>query len=430
MYKFPYWLGLACLLANPAAAQLTLTTPALERTEAIPASVSAPASAAVLSLSVAQALALEKNAGIAAAGNEVKAVEGALQQAGARPNPELAVTMEDTRKSTRSTTYQLNQAIELGGKRGARIDAAERTRDAALLELAMKRGDIRSAVTTAYFAVLAAQERRRLAQETLKLAGTAANMTARRVIAGKISPVEETKARVVEASARLELNQAASELVTARKRLAVLWGDNVLRYDNVEGRLEGLPALPAIADIVARTANAPALRLAKIEVTRRQALARVESSKRVPDLTVSMGRKRDEEARRNMWVIGVSVPLPLFDSNQGNLREALHRSDKARDELQLTESRLDLDVAEAYERLRNAHQEVAALQQDILPGAQSAYDAAGKGFELGKFSFLEVLDTQRTLFQSKLQHLRALSEGHQAAADIDRLLGDNALTTN
>ena len=420
MYKFTYWLGLACLLANPAVAQFSVATPSSVRT----VSDEQP----VLSLPAAQALALEKNAGIAAAGNEVKAVEGALQQAGARPNPELAATMEDTRKSTRTTTYQLNQAIELGGKRGARIDAAERGRDAALLELAVKRGEIRSAVTTAYFGVLGAQERQRLAQETLKLATTAAGMAARRVSAGKISPVEETKARVVESSARLELNQAASELITARKRLAALWGDNALRYANVEGRLEGLPVLPEIADIVARVPNAPVLRLAKIEVTRRQALARVESSKRVPDLTVSLGSKRDEEARRNMWVIGVSVPLPLFDTNQGNLREALSRTDKARDELQLAENRLDLEVAEAYERLRNAHQEAGALQQDILPAAQSAYDAAGKGFELGKFSFLEVLDAQRTLFQAKLQHLRALSQGHGAAADIDRLLGDDELT--
>jgi len=420
MYKFPYWLGLACLLANPAVAQLTAATPSPVSAMSDPGPV--------LSLQAAQALALEKNAGIAAAGNEVKAVEGALQQAGARPNPELAATMEDTRKSTRTTTYQLNQAIELGGKRGARIDAAERGRDAALLELAIKRSEIRGAVTTAYFGVLGAQERQRLAQDTLKLASTAAVMAGRRVTAGKISPVEETKARVVESSARLELNQASSELLTARKRLAALWGDNALRYATVEGRLDGLPALPEISDIVARVPNAPALRLAKIEVTRRQALARVETSKRVPDLTVSLGSKRDEEARRNMWVIGVSVPLPLFDTNQGNVREALHRTDKARDELQLAENRLDLEVAEAYERLRNAHQEATALQQDILPAAQSAYDAAGKGFELGKFSFLEVLDAQRTLFQARLQYLRTLSQGHGAAVEIDRLLGDDELT--
>ena len=63
------------------------------------------------------------------------------------------------------------------------------------------------------------------------------------------------------------------------------------------------------------------------------------------------------------------------------------------------------------------------LQRDIMPGAQSAYDAATKGFELGKFSFLEVLDAQRTSFQAKSQYLRALAEAHRSAAEIERILG-------
>ena len=63
------------------------------------------------------------------------------------------------------------------------------------------------------------------------------------------------------------------------------------------------------------------------------------------------------------------------------------------------------------------------LRTDILPGALSAYEAASKGFELGKFSFLDVLDAQRTLFQAKTQYVRALAESHRSAADIDRIIG-------
>jgi cobalt-zinc-cadmium efflux system outer membrane protein len=85
--------------------------------------------------------------------------------------------------------------------------------------------------------------------------------------------------------------------------------------------------------------------------------------------------------------------------------------------------RLFNELAQAHERLNTAHQEVALLQRDILPGAQSALNAATRGFELGKFSFLEVLDAQRTSFQTKSQYLRALSEAHQSAAEIERILG-------
>ncbi len=120
----------------------------------------------------------------------------------------------------------------------------------------------------------------------------------------------------------------------------------------------------------------------------------------------------------------MSIPLPLFDTNRGNVLEALRRSDKARDELSATQIRLDGEMAQAYEQLNMARQEVDALQKEILPGAQSAYDAATKGFEFGKFGFLDVLDAQRTLLQAKSQYLRALSEAHRAAAEIDRILGE------
>ncbi|WP_016836733.1 TolC family protein, partial [Herbaspirillum lusitanum] len=300
---------------------------------------------------------------------------------------------------------------------------AERSREAARMELAIRRDDIRIAATSAFFAVLTAQERRRLAQESAELARSAADATGRRVTAGKISPVEETRARVAAASARLELGQAEGELDLARRRLAGLWGKAQPRFTLAEGVAGQLPPLPAIADIAERSTDAPQLRLARLEVERRQALSKIESSKRIPDATLSLGRKRDEEAGRSMWVVGVSMPLPFLDSNRGNLEEALRRTDKARDELAAAETRVRTDIAQAYEKLRNAHAEVAVLQSDILPGAQSAYAAAGKGFELGKFNFLEVLDAQRTLFQARSQYLRAISDAHLASAELERLLG-------
>lgn len=103
--------------------------------------------------------------------------------------------------------------------------------------------------------------------------------------------------------------------------------------------------------------------------------------------------------------------------------EALRRADKARDEQAAGEIRLASEVAQAYERLNALSLEVDILKKKILPGAQSAYEAASKGFELGKFNFLEVVDAQRTFFQAKSQYLRALAEAHRASADIDRVLG-------
>lgn len=143
----------------------------------------------------------------------------------------------------------------------------------------------------------------------------------------------------------------------------------------------------------------------------------------MPDVTVSLGMNRIEAPGRNQAMVGVSVPLPVFDRNQGNLLEAQRRADKARDELAGTEARLGTELALAVERLATARQEAESLQQDILPGAQSAYAAATTGFEYGKFGFLDVLDAQRVLLQARSHYLRAVSEAHRAGADIERILG-------
>jgi len=318
---------------------------------------------------------------------------------------------------------QINQAIELGGKRAARIESAERGRDVAAADLATQRLEIRAATVAAFFDVLVAQERVRLAEALLDLAQRATQAASRRVMAGKVSPVEETKARVAEGSVRVEFNQAQAELASARKRLAATWGNPSPRFERADGRAETLPAVPTSEEITNRLAASPALARARLEVDRRSALAEVERTRRIPNVTVSLGAKRAEELGRDQAVVGLSIPLPLFDRNQGNLLEALRRADKARDELAATEVRLSTEIAQAHERLKALSLEVGTLQKEILPGAQSAYEAASKGYELGKFSFLEVLDAQRTFFQARSQYLRALADAHRAAADIDRVLG-------
>jgi cobalt-zinc-cadmium efflux system outer membrane protein len=122
-------------------------------------------------------------------------------------------------------------------------------------------------------------------------------------------------------------------------------------------------------------------------------------------------------------LMGISVPIPLYNRNQGNLLEALRREDKARDELLATRIRLESEVYQVVERLDARRQELDLLRSEVLPGAMSAYEAATIGFENGKFSFLEVLDAQRTLFSAKSQYLNALAALHRAVTDLESILG-------
>ena len=376
-----------------------------------------------LTLQDALTQAMASNAELSAARRELEAAEGPVLQGGTRPNPELSVLLEDTQRATRTTTLQINQPIELGGKRAARITAAERGRDIAAAELAAKRAELRATVVSAFHDVLLAQEHVKLAGEAAQLAKRASDAAGKRVQAGKVSPVEGTRAKVAEATARLEAAQAASELRLSRQRLAATWGDASPRFDTVEAG-NALAPVPTFDAVSARLAASPSLRRAQIEVQRRSALSDLERAKRTPDLTVSLGVKRDEQVGRNQAVIGLSIPLPLFDRNQGNLLEALRREDKSRDELAAADIQLKSAVTQAWGRLDTAGTEARTIREQVMPGAQSAYDAATQGFELGKFNFLDVLDAQRTLFQAQAQYLRARGEAHRAAAVIDRLLGD------
>ena len=161
-----------------------------------------------LTLANAVQLALAQHPELAAARREVDATLGALDQAGVYQNPALSVELEDLRQGRRTTTVMLSQPFELGGKRAARIAAAERAADVARAQLQARQSDLRAGVTAAFFDALIAQERVQLAQASLALAQTGSQAAGQRVQAGKVSPVEETRARLAEAGVRLELLQA------------------------------------------------------------------------------------------------------------------------------------------------------------------------------------------------------------------------------
>lgn len=419
MGRFVLPLGLAALLyINPLFAQ-TPYAPAINAV--VLAAQNEPA--ANLTLNKAMELAIEANPELAVARRELDAVAAQRVQAAVFRNPELSVDVEDTRSATRQTTYWLGQPLELGGKRGARIESAERARDVANAELDMRFAGVRAAVIQGFFEVMAAQERLRLAQSSMELANRGLDAASRRVTAGKVSPVEETRARVAASGARIELNQATGDLANARKRLAAFWGNPTPRFTEATGELELLPTLPSLPTLNERLAAAPEILRAQHEVNRRDAMLKLEESRRYPDLIVRGGVQRSEASGERVNVMGLAIAIPIFDRNQGNILEARRRAELARDAQTATDVRLRTDLSQAHQRLAVALQEVADIRNEILPGAQSALDATTRGFELGKFNFLDVLDAQRTLFLARSQYVRALGEVQRTVAELEAILG-------
>jgi cobalt-zinc-cadmium efflux system outer membrane protein len=149
----------------------------------------------------------------------------------------------------------------------------------------------------------------------------------------------------------------------------------------------------------------------------------VEQSKRIPDVTVSGGVRYLHETEDHAFVVGFSLPLLLFDRNQGGIREARARLEQAEHERRATEVRVGTSLTEAYQHLVSAANEVKVLQQEVLPATHETFRAIQEGYRQGKFGFLEVLDAQRTLFETRRQFLETLTTYHEAVADIERLIG-------
>ncbi|MDH0863852.1 TolC family protein [Mitsuaria sp. GD03876] len=376
-----------------------------------------------LTLDAAVQAALRQNPLLRASGHELAATDGAVRQAGLIPNPSLSLDIEDTRRETRSTSLMLSQTIELGGKRAARVELARRDRELAAADLETQRAEVRAGTIQAFFDTLIAQERVQVARESLQIAASGAQAVSRRVTAGKVSPVEDTRARVAESGARIELRLAEADLAAALRALAAAMGEAPGAIARVDGSADALPALPDGPAMDARIDQSPLLRRARLAVQRADAAFDLERTRATPDVTVGLGGKRATELGRTQPLISVSIPIPLFDRNQGAQFEALRKRDAAQALAQAEEQRLRAEVLQAVDQLQARAEEVQVLRRDVLPGAQGAYEAARRGFELGKFGFLDVLDAQRTWLQARGQYFTALSQAHRLSADIDRRLG-------
>ncbi len=383
-----------------------------------------------ISLQQATALALQANPTIAVAmrGREV---ESALAlQAASRPNPTLSGQVADLRSQNRIASIAISQQLETAGKRDKRMAAADAALSMADADIRITQAEISAKTYAAFYQVLAAQQAQILATELLQIATTSKEATAKRVLAGKVSPVEETKAKVAEAGLKIELASANQQLAAAKQRLASLWS-NGLQANNHEGYaavgdLDKLNNIPTLEDLMTQVADSPRLKKASLAITQKQALSAIEQSKQTPDVTLSLGAQRNEELGGiTQAIIGLSIPIPVFDKNQGNVQSARAREFQSIDEKAALENQLKTDLGDAYSRRQLQVEASNMYKNDILPGAQSAYDAARKGFEFGKFSFLEVLDAQRTLFQAKSQHLQTLALARLAEADIQNILGTN-----
>ena len=321
---------------------------------------------------------------------QIAAAQGRLDQAGAWRNPELSLDVENFAGKgpmegldSAETTLSLSQTLELGGKRGARIDGARRDVDLARARDAQARADYAAALAVGYAEAEAAQLRADQARELLEAAQSDARAADLLVEAGKEARLRGLQAQADAQSAQAGLDQALAARDAAFGRLSAQAGSGDT-YDSLTSSL-----LSADAAIDAEPVDTPAVLSAQADRDSAAAKVRVEQLQSRPDLTVSAGVRRFAGDGSTAMVAGAALPLPLFDRNRGNTAAA--RAELAAAEARLAQARLDAvaDLAAARSHARSASAQASAAAAGEAAAAE-AYRLARIGYEAGRLPLLEL----------------------------------------
>jgi cobalt-zinc-cadmium efflux system outer membrane protein len=383
-----------------------------------------------LSLDHAIALALQSNPSLASREQAAFAAEARVSQAGLLPNPEFEFEAENFGGSgalsgfdSAENTATISQPILLGGKRKHRRAGAESEWALAGRDLEAVRLDVIAGTTAAFYQVLIAQQREALSTELLGLAESFAHTVQVRVDAGKVSPVEGTRAKIEVAKARARLARAVRGLEAARALLAATWGSRKLTFDRVVGEMPAPIPPPSLQQLRSYLMETPEITRLEEEVQRQQRAFDLEKSLRLPDLRVGIGRRQFEETGQSAWVAAVSLPIPIFDRNQGARKAAKFDLERSRRDAEAVQVAIDAELAAAFQRLDAAAQDATIVNQEIVPSANSAFVAVETGYREGKFGFLDVLDAQRAFFDARSLSLDSHEEYLLSRTELERLVG-------
>jgi len=383
-----------------------------------------------LTLQQAVSTALTLSPTLAAVALGVPAAEGRLEQAAIYANPELGIEVENFGGSgefdgfdATETTFAFSQPLLLGGKIAARKGVAEADLALATRDLAAVRLDIIARATIAFNNVIVAQERVRLTEELAELAKSFGNTVRARVEAGKVSPVEEIRARAAVARARVDVAKSKRALAATRVRLAETWGSSDPQFSRAVGRLSPPSLPPPRASLDEMLLQTPEMERLTEELHRREQMIKLEKARGVPDLKLTLGPRNYQETSGWAWVGGVSMPLPIFDRNQGAHRAAEFELERTRHEVAARRAALESRLSRVLEKLRATGEEARSYETEIVPASAEAFEAMSLGFREGKFGFLEVLDAQRSLFEASLLLLESRQRYAVARTELERLVG-------
>jgi cobalt-zinc-cadmium efflux system outer membrane protein len=387
--------------------------------------VDVPAADTRLTLSEAEALAEAFHPALREAASRVRAAQGNWVQVGLRPNPEIGYSGEEINDGGTAGKQGgfVRKEFVTAGKLGLSRAVASRDVAAAEQRVETARLQILTTVRVFYFDVLAAQRSLELARQLSGIANESVHASELRLRAMDIPRVSLLQSQIERESTALLEQRAAQRHTAAWRRLAAVIGVTDTQPAEMDDAFaRPLPELQWDSTRERVLAESPELAELRFEVDRARAALCRASAGRVPNITAMAGVQLDNTTNDTIANVEVSMPLPVFDRNQGAIAQASGELAAAQAALQEGELALEERLAVAMRDYATARQQAATYAERVLPVAKESLDITNAGYQEGELDYLAVLSVQQTYAQANLAYLQNLETAWKKWAEIEGLL--------
>jgi cobalt-zinc-cadmium efflux system outer membrane protein len=385
-----------------------------------------------LDFSAAVHRALEKQPQLAGFVHELRAQEARAGEAALAPATSVGLLVEDlagdgARRGldAAQSTLTLSRVIELGGKRDARVAAAEAQRSRLTTRRAAAQLDAAAEVARRFVETLHEREAVRIAGEELRQAEATHRAVERRVQAALAPAAEVARAGVRVAQARLELEHSEHLLQSSRVYLAAAMGERSVLFGETVGDLYALPPPAPLDELLARVENTPDFDLFIDEARLRDAELRLARVQRRPDIRAELGVRRFEADGGYAVVAGVSMPLQSGSRARFGVEVAEATRAKGESEREAAFLRVRAQLLAQYSELKHSLLEAGTLREEIIPQLETALGRTQYAYERGRYSYLELADVQRELLKARRRVADVAADFHTIRIEIERLTGQS-----
>lgn len=383
-----------------------------------------------LALEAIQQLALANNPAVSQASAQVRALRGKYVQVGLPPNPTAGYSASEVGNDGRAGQQGgfAGQEFITAGKldKNRAIVAAEIDKAEQVFRATQRR--VLTDVRSSYYRALVAQQRIETAKTLLEATGEAVKASQNLLDAEEIPLAGLLQTEVEQQNAQIVLRLAENELTAAWQQLSAVVGDLDLPPQKLIGDPKALPSELDWEETLARiTTLSPEMAAAMAELSRsRRALtrARVEP---IPDVNTQFTVQYDNSSDFTVAGIQATIPLPIWNKNQGGIRQAQAEISVASQNIDRVALDLKNRLASTFREYANARTQAETYANEILPRAVKTFDLVQRGYSLGEVGYLDLLTAQKTYMQTNLAYLDSLGSLWQNYTKIDGLLLEGSL---